>query len=221
MQQGIVIVTHPKHKKFLRNLLRSLDAYSEYPTYIVVNDWRSGDLHYQLFLDELTNYPEIDVIHNIEDGYECGAIQMVLDQTDLDEFFLLQDTWEINDPVYLFDLAFNIHKGACVTIHPRGQCYAVKFCREVLQQMEIPKTRTKERAIYHEAHFVKDYLKLDTPHHTVCPDWGNVDERKQLKEEKFGRLNLVISNDIVTKYKGTWQHNLQDRINAIDKHGVI
>lgn len=170
MKQAIVIATTPSPSDFLPNLLRSMEGYDKYPI-LVVSDY----------------------------GYELGKIKFIYEHTDIEEFFLLQESCEIKD-TKLFDMVFEKYKGKSVSVSPHLQSYLVKYRRAILDKMEIPVVKSKIESIEQEYEFNKQYKEKDSSLNILFPDLGD----KDVFEEKFGRTNMVIENKYIKKYKGTW-----------------
>lgn len=142
-------------------------------------------------------YPIIVVINN---DFEVGKILDVLKYTDLDEFFLFHDTVEIKDPSFI-TTAFNIEGGVSLCDHPTTfGMFIGKYRREILETMDIVPTLTKKDAVIAEMKFNQDYCSREPKLYTLFPDFQNTN----IFEEKFGRKNMVLENEYLKKYKGTW-----------------
>lgn len=193
MNQGIVICTWSGGKEQLTVLLDSLKG-TTYPIVIVVNDAPNAD-----WVNNLSS--EYLVFRMPWDGYELGAMQVALRHTNLDEFVLLQDTFEILD-ITLFDRLFNDYPGQSVAYNPHFQMYLGKFRREALEKMEIPEVRNKADAVLQEEHFTKEYRAIET---TVVFNPAFIDNNfYDSWEERWGRKNLVLKDQYLIKRKGVW-----------------
>lgn len=178
MKQAIAICSTPTYSPWLNNLLESFDGYSNYLRLII------------------QNY-----------GWELGKIAFMRDHTDFDEFFLLHETTEIKDPK-MFDIIFDEHAGESVIFGSPYNSYLMKYRREVLEGMEIPAVHNKKEAVYYEEWWNREYAKKEgsnniwTFDHFFRDGGESGDDRRTIN--KFGRDNLIIENDFLIKYKGTW-----------------
>ncbi len=135
--------------------------------------------------------------------FELGALKHVYDNTLYDEIFLLQDTNIIKDND-LFKIIFEDYKGVSIFFNPRGEMYLNKYLRSVLDELTIPVPNTKKLAVRLEQSFNKEYLSKDSNTKILFPELIDNDEREQM----FGRLNMVIENDYLKKYKGCWDSSM-------------
>ena len=179
MKQGIIIVTSFKTESFLLDLLDSLLAYKQYPTYIHKNTAENNQ-------------------------YEMGGIKLGL-KLELDEFFLLPDSCVIKD-TNLFDIVFEDLKGFSCSLggdlyHKGFMSYIGKYRREILLQMEIPEIKTKRDAVKYEHEFNNEYMELETKYIELFPGFWDQLERYEFKN---GRNNLINENEFIKKFKGTW-----------------
>lgn len=155
------------------------------------------------FLDDLlkslegVKYP-VKIYENDPDNsrFELGVLQKALDEFD-DDVFLIQDSCEIKD-LSLFDKAAQ-HTGGLALCH-RFMSYLGKYKREILRQMEIPIVTDKESAIHHELHWNSDYMSRD-PNFMYLDPMSDNDQR----EEKHGRVNMILENQWIKKYKATFR----------------
>lgn len=174
MKQAIVIATTPSTYNWLNNLLSTLEGYHEYPI-IVLSDYK----------------------------YELGKINWVMEHTDYDEFFLLQDTCEVVDHS-IFDMAFNQFKGRSVAVDPTFKSYIGKYRREVLSKMVVPIATSKAEAVTYEEDFNFAYLAKDPTTVHLTNDFCHSDTYL----EKFDRLNMVIECPWLRKYKHIWNRDM-------------
>jgi hypothetical protein len=175
MNKAIVIGSTTK-SVWLENCLRSFNGYKDYPILVVVND-----------------------------DFECGKLRWVVENTDIEEIFLLHDTVEIKDPVFFND-AFEKYEGVGVALTDEPTIYGMflgKYRREILSKIEIPITKTKIEAVDAEMDFNKLYAENESRVVVYCPDLRNT----EVFEEKFGRKNMVLENKYIKKYKATWSRD--------------
>ena len=133
--------------------------------------------------------------------YELGKIKWMLDNTKVDRFLFLHDSVVIKDPKF-FDIAFSYPKSAALSPDPvKFGMYMGVFHRDTLLKTGIPEVKTKEEAIYYEVQWCNKYCSLeDVP--VMFP--GFTDYTAKGTKEIFGRKNLVLENEYLIKYKGTW-----------------
>lgn len=199
MKQGIVIVTWSGGINQCDLLLHSLSRYHKYPVYILLNDVRNAPISWAVELRR--NY---HLISTISDSYECGALRAIMSMTDLDEFILIQDTFEIKNTSFI-DHMFEGYPGRSVSFGPYFAHYFGKFRREVLEKFEIPETYTKYDAIMAEKDFIgKVYFESEENIPVLFPDFNDFN-KDNIIEERWGRANLKLENDYVIKRKGTWE----------------
>jgi len=172
MKQAIVIYTHHNAPGALENCLNSIKGFFKYPIIILYND-----------------------------NWEIGCIKWMYENTDYDEFFLMQDTVEIKD-LSLFDKLFIEWLEHSVMIAAKADSYLVKYRRKTLDKIQIPIAHNKREAVDYEWDFWNfDYFSMDdniTPF--LLPNLGSQD----IFEEKFGKLRQKLENKYLIKYKGIW-----------------
>lgn len=145
-----------------------------------------------------TTYPVIIVTNPASNSsYEMLGIKTAIEYG-IDEFILLQSTIEIKDNK-IFDIIFENYQNNSVFMNPFGHMFLNKYRLDIITQLKLPIVKTKRDAIYAELNMHKAYRKLEVP---VIFDENFVDNSK--REHKFGRVNMVIENDYIKKYKGTW-----------------
>lgn len=133
-------------------------------------------------------------------GYEVGHIKWVYDNTDIERFIYLQDSFVIKDNS-LVEEVFSREGSVCLMCSgPHPQSYTALYERSTLSKMtEIPFAKDKAEAMYWEENFILDYRKVvDTM--TCFPltqniTWGVM---------KHGRENMFYDNELYQKYKGNW-----------------
>lgn len=151
-------------------------------------------------LSSFGKYDKYPIIVVVNDDFELGKIKWIYDFTNLEEFFILHDTVEIKN-TELFDLAFEYEGSFALSNQPVPMgMFLGKYRRCVLDKMSIPITKTKMEAVLQECAFNQEYAKLETKMATIFNPIVNTDKF----EEKFGRNNMILENDYIKKYKGTW-----------------
>lgn len=138
--------------------------------------------------------------------FELGAIRHTFYETDLDEFLLLHDTCEIKDHK-LFDIVFKQYEGKSVALADYPCVFGMylgKYRRETLNKIYIPKARNKMDAVEYEMTFNQLYCQIDGDVKLIDNPLHDTD----VFIEKFGRKNMVLENDLLIKYKATWNRSM-------------
>lgn len=124
----------------------------------------------------------------------------------IEEFVILQDSMEIKD-TKIFDLCFERWAGVSVSLSstpaPFGSTHG-KFIRSILLECDIPKISSKREDILYEVSFAEEYRRKCNGVEVLMCDLPHSDKF----EEKFGRKNMVVENDWIKKYKGTWHPSM-------------
>jgi hypothetical protein len=148
--------------------------------------------------------------------YELGKIDWAFTHTRLEEFLFLHDAMELKRLDWLDEVFDHPHSVALTDKPCPFGMYLGKYQRKVLQHIVIPEVKSKKDSVYHESHWTHDYLNID-PGAKIL--WHDLDDRDHRVVEAFGRTNLLLENDYVAKYKGTWT---MDQVEEIDrKAGII
>lgn len=147
----------------------------------------------------INGYDKYPIIILSDYSFEIGKIKQMLN-TDYDEFFLLQDTIEVKDPE-IFEIVFS-KQGKTVTLDPTMRSYLVKYQKTFLSTLDIPDAKTKLDSINIEDWLYHQHL-ADTTVHCLTDNFNKSD----VFEEKFGRLNMVLENKWLKKYKSIWSRS--------------
>jgi hypothetical protein len=135
-------------------------------------------------------------------GYELGKIEWVMQNTKADRFLFLQDSWLIKDD-HFFTLLDGLSGSVAITSDPfYFGCYAGVYERAVIEQIGIPVTTGKRDAIAQEIEWHKSYVAVSGEPTVLFPELTDANSTRQ--EERHGRTNLVLENNYLVKYKGTW-----------------
>jgi len=189
MKQAIIVSTCKKFKCWRDNFIKTLNT--DYPVIFVNNT------------EEKNMYDVLGVTTGIDLGIE--------------EFLVLHDTMEIKDNA-VFDIVFKDHKGKTVFLNPHGQMFLNKY---VLKDMltcgvdfnPLYQVKDKLGAVMAEGGFHSAIKQKCNPI-VLFPEF--IDGPK--REIKFGRVNMVIENKYLKKYKGCWNQELiQDAKKYIPK----
>jgi len=192
MKQIIYVASTPGRIDFLTNFLQSVKNY---------------DGKYPIF---------------IESCYHYGWFDFATDH-EYDEILFLHDSVEIKD-YSLFDLVFDTYRGLSVsfTDKPYFIMGLGKFLRKPYLESSFYTNNAYEDYGPHEFSFGPDYVKHDGGRIPVVlfPDFLEEEQMQHGKrpryERKFNRLNLVMENKYIKKYKGHWTANM---IKNVDKNG--
>jgi hypothetical protein len=135
--------------------------------------------------------------------FELGKIRWMYNNTNLDRWLLLQDSVVVKNP-QIFDLLFSYPKSVAVSTCPvKFGMYLGVYHRETLTKVGMPQPISKEEAIHYERVWSDQYCAAeDVP--VLFQDF--TDQLSKGTQEIFGRVNLVLENDYLIKYKGTWAY---------------
>lgn len=150
-------------------------------------------------LESLAGYSVYPTL-TINEPYELGVIKWIYEHTDLEEFILLQDSVRVKQYGWL-DEVF-AHDGSVSMSHQQYFMYLGKYTRKGLSKLEIPKVQTKRESIRHEDEWTSHYARLND----TTTLWPLQDT--DIFEERHGRRNMVLENNHIVKYKGTWHPNM-------------
>lgn len=185
----IGIIHHDSTKEFLPELLESLRGVIRFPKCIVYNNKKESES------DEKFPFP---VLFNPIGGFELGALKALVDVfLNEDDFFLLQESTLIKDPV-MFDIA-NKFDGS-VAVCPGFGSYIGKYRRRVLEEIGIPIPKSRKVEIMYEYYW--NIIYMNTEKRIASLNEPLVDT--EVFEEKFGRKNMVLENCYMKKWKSNW-----------------
>ena len=135
-------------------------------------------------------------------GFELAKIGWVMDNTTADRFLFLQDSWVIKDEAF-WDLLDATTGSVALTADPYFfGCYAGVYERWVIKEIGVPRIADKRDAIRHEIEWHRRYVEVAGEPTVLFPDLTDSKALGQI--ELHGRTNLVLENDYLVKYKGTW-----------------
>lgn len=160
-------------------------------------DWIGNFMKY---LPEQYKYP-LRIVNSKD--FELGVIAEVMN--DYDEFIFLHDTFEIKSGD-LLRFCFEDCQGKSVSFsnHPSPfGMYAGKYRREILKRITFEIPRNKEEAVEMEITFPNHYAQIEYPF--FIPNPLSVSD---IFEEKFGRMNMILENQWLKKYKGCWNRSM-------------
>jgi len=136
--------------------------------------------------------------------FELGKIKFILEQTKIKKFLFLQDSIVFKDVERFYYDISKFDGSVSVNNFPTHYgSYMGVYERKILNKIKIPKIINKEESVYYEVAFNNKYLKLASYNVPVLyPEFK--DNLNSGFEFVNGRKNLIIENDILIKYKGTW-----------------
>lgn len=210
MKQGIVVVTWSGGKDYANLCLESLfPLYGQFPFYVVINDANNTDPDW---IEILKNFFNVILLDG--DYREMGAIDVITNHTDLDEFWLIQDTIEITNPWFIWD-SFTNHAGkSCTYCQNPMQYYLGKWQTSIIKKMQIPLPRTKEEAIYLEHEFYNMYRDIGNEENLLGDmiiydsKFDHNNKEANYLEDIFGEKRLCIVGNSVIKRLSLSPENL-------------
>jgi len=135
-------------------------------------------------------------------GYELGKIGWVLENTTIDRFLFIQDSVILSEALYAI-LSDSEGSLALLSDPDVFGCYLGVYERVFLEKAGIPQIRSKREAVEAERWWTQKYLSFSGPVPVLFPELS--DENAGEPVLHLGRENLVLSNEYMTKYKGTWR----------------
>ena len=137
-------------------------------------------------------------------GFELAKLQWVVDHTDFDRFLFLQDSVTVSAGLY--DRLSDFEGSVALLSDPVPfGCYLGVYERKVLNSMGIPQIVTKREAVEAEIWWTQHYVKAAGSVPVLFPEVR--DSMAQRVVHRHGRDNLVLENEFLVKYKGTWRHD--------------
>ena len=135
--------------------------------------------------------------------WELGKIQWLYENTALDRFLFLHDTVVVKDRSFI-DEAFS-HPGSVALTNDPGWfgMYMGVYTRETLSKVPLYSPVTQRDSIRAEVEWTRTYHEAEPSAHLLFSDFTDRHARGR-KEERYGRVNLVLENQYLIKYKGTW-----------------
>jgi hypothetical protein len=136
-------------------------------------------------------------------GFELAKIGWVIANTNASRFLFLQDSWIIKDDAF-WDLLESTTGSVAITADPYlFGCYAGVYERWVIEKIGVPAVTDKREAICYEIDWHKSYVEVAGTPVVLFPELTDANSTRQ--EQRHGRANLVLENDYLVKYKGTWK----------------
>lgn len=147
-----------------------------------------------------------DVLVISDYSFELGKIRWVVENTRIERFLFLQDSFLVNDSSF-FDLLEQVDGSVAITDVPSPYgSYAGVYERKILRKIAVPACETKEKAVYFEMVWTRAYVAAAKRITVLFPGFG----ASGTIGERHGRKNMVFSNQYLTKFKGTWSTSQLD-----------
>lgn len=136
-------------------------------------------------------------------GFELGKIAWVMNNTTANRFLFLQDSWVVKTPK-LFTLLDSIDGSIAITQDPYYfGCFAGVYERHVIEDIGVPVIESKFDAVQAERYWHESYVQCNGEPTVLFPDL--TDESSTQTIFLNGRENLILENEYLMKYKGTWR----------------
>jgi hypothetical protein len=136
-------------------------------------------------------------------GYELGKIRWLMENTTADRFLFLQDSWVVKSAAF-FTLLDNTDGSIAITQDPYFfGCFAGVYERKIIEHIGIPTITTKLEAVESERYWHEAYVQTAGEPRVLFPDLTD-DNATEVRVHN-GRENLILENDYIIKYKGTWR----------------
>lgn len=153
--------------------------------------------------DALASVPGEALVVSVP-GFELAKLDWVIRHTIIDRFLFIQDSVLVSEALYDRLADFTGSVGLLSDPRPFG-CYLGVYEREVLERVGIPKINSKREAVEAEIWWTKAYCEAAGDVPVLFPELS--DRNAKRHAIRHGRENLVIENECLTKYKGTWRHD--------------
>ena len=156
-------------------------------------------------LASFNGYTEYPILVASEYDYELGKIRWVYEHTNFDEFLLLQDSIILKNTDWIKEV---MERKGSVSLsgHSPFFMYMGKYTREGLRRAKIPKITTKYESVTNEFDWTWHYANKNGWSY-MWKDFTDTNVFTTLK----GRKNMVLENDHLIKYKGTWSLEMLDK----------
>lgn len=143
------------------------------------------------------------VVVSVE-GYELGKLQWIVENTTLDRFLFIQDSVTVSEALYARLSDFD--GSVALLSDPRVfGCYLGVYERKILEKVGFSNIRSKREAVDAEIWWTRQYVQAAGDVPVLFPEL--TDRSASGPINHLGRDNLVLSNEFMTKYKGTWRHD--------------
>lgn len=195
MRQAIIIPTHIDGLAWLDNCLDTIKT--DYEIILLFQGKEPPNTMKYDYLGRTHAYQTFN-------GYDPWAVVYGV-MNKIDEFFVLHSSCEVKMNS-LFKKCFRDHEGKSVALSSYPVLFGMflgKYRYEIAKQLPLPIAKDKAHAVDLEVTWNNAYCALEKP---VLLFDGFVDNDRF--EQKFGRKNMVIENEYIKKYKGTWHRSM-------------
>jgi hypothetical protein len=136
--------------------------------------------------------------------YELGKIGWVMEHTKADRFLFLQDSWQIKSDGF-WGLLNQFEGSIALTRDPYFfGCFTGVYERHVIEQVGVPVVTDKAHSILLEIDWNRRYVDIAGEPTVLFPELTDANATRVV--QRHGRDNLVLENEFVVKWKGTWGH---------------
>ena len=136
-------------------------------------------------------------------GYELNKIRWVVENTTVDRFLFLQDSWVVKSATF-WDLLADTDGSVALNCDPYFfGCFAGVYESAVVREIGVPVVTDKEHSIRLEVEWHKQYVAVAGEPLVLFPELS--DRNASGVVVRHGRENLLLENEFVAKYKGTWR----------------
>ena len=136
-------------------------------------------------------------------GFELGKIAWVMDNTTAERFLFLQDSWVVKTPAFFTLLEDSVGSVALTQDPYFFGCFAGVYERSVIEDIGVPVIESKFEAVQAERFWHESYVMSAGEPRVLFPEL--TDENATEVRVHNGRENLILENEFVLKYKGTWR----------------
>ncbi len=140
-----------------------------------------------------------------------------------DEFVFLPESTVVLDQ-QVFDWCFEEFKGSSVNLGTaqglRFRMYLGKYRAEPVNMMGVPEVRDKWDAVNFESSWCLAYASLEAAAGRLV-DFGGPLEHTTNFVERHGRRNMVVENEYLRRFKGSYDHpSVEQAVERIAAGGI-
>lgn len=141
---------------------------------------------------------------NVTANWELATIGWAAER--FDEFIFLPESTVVTDPSFI-DRCFTEHKGAGVNLGTaqglKFRMYLGKYRAVAVNAIGVPVVHNKAEAIGREVDWCIKYANYERENGRLVSLGGPL-EHTDVREFRHGRTNMVVANEYLVRYKGTW-----------------
>lgn len=139
--------------------------------------------------------------------WELGKLRWLADHTTLSDVLLLHDSVVVKDPRWVDDV---VATPGSVPLCPGFWMYLGKYEMPLVREVGTPIPANKRDAVHYEFQWCRRYATAASQAGTLraakFPDLQDGTARAEVQ----GRTNMVLENDQIVKFKGTWALSMID-----------